>query len=870
MPFFLSPAYLAYILCCDNLNPYSEIAPPASPTATMRLDRTFNRRAVMPMIPVCSLRKRVAIPVFAFLALAVTAPAQIRNRITQRIEDTEPVVVSKVHPLARAEFDQGRVEGDMRINRAAIVFRLAPAQQAALQNLLAEQQDPRSPNYRRWLTPEQYASRFGMGESDLAKVASWLKSQGLTVDGFSRARTRVFFSGTADQVETALHTEFHRYLVDGQISLANATDISLPEAISGTVLGFRGLENFRPRPRARVARPNFTSHQTGNHFLAPGDFATIYNIPVALDGTGQKIAVVGQTDINFSDIDAFRSAAGLPARSGSNFVKTLIPGGGSGFSDGDEVEANLDLEWSNAVARKATIVYVYAGANSLNFNVFDALQYAVDQNLAPVISTSYGNCEANLTNFVSVLQQMAQQANSQGQTITAASGDSGAADCDPATVNSATHGLAVDAPASLPEVTGIGGSEFTGDASGSLSGTAPNTTAGATTFWSGTNSTTDTLSSALSYIPETAWNDTPLSVAAGNGLSATGGGKSTVFAKPNWQVGAGVPSDGFRDVPDVSLSGSPNHDGFLICSQSFFAGVTPAVTSCAAGFRASDGSQLAAVGGTSAGSPSFAGIVALLNQKTGSNGLGNINPTLYALAASTPSAFRDIASGDNLVPCVQSSKGCPAAAPFQYGFRAGTGYDLVTGLGSVNVTNLANAWAGLTPSPDFSVFGYAAIASAPGQQASSKIVVEPSAGFNGTVNLTCQPSSANAQITCSISPSSVSVTSSGATATMSITTTAAHVASGAAASLRARVSGWLAGSMLLAGVFAFGLPARRRRMAGLGLILLVFIIAGAGCGGGSSSSNVKNGGTSAGNYTITVTATSGSLSHTANVAVTVK
>ena len=835
----------------------------------------------MPRILVCPSRKRVVIAIFAFISsliiLAGAALAQTRNRITQRIGDTEPVVVSMPHRWAHAEFDRGRVEGSLNINHAAIVFKLAPSQQADLDKLLAEQQDPHSANYRRWLTPEQYAARFGMSDGDLAQVTSWLKAQGLTVDGFSRARTRVFFSGTAAQVESVFHTELHRYLVNGQMSLANATEISVPQAISGMVLGFRGLETFRPLPRARVARPNFTSHQTGNHFLAPGDFATIYNIPAALDGTGQKIAIVGQTDINFSDIDAFRTAAGLPARTtgaNANFQKVLIPSGGSGFSDGDEVEANLDLEWSNAVARNATILYVYAGANSATKNVFDALLYAVDQNLAPVISTSYGNCEANLTGFLQTLQQTAQQANAQGQTLTAASGDSGAADCDAATANSATHGLAVDSPASLPEVTGIGGTEFTGDAAATVTGTAPNTTAGATAFWGGTNSTTDNLSSALSYIPETVWNDTPASVTAGQGLSATGGGKSAVFSKPSWQTGAGVPDDASRDVPDVSFSGSPNHDGYLICSQSFFASATPAVTSCTSGFRGSDGSSLAVVGGTSAGAPAFAGVVALLNQKTGSNGLGNVNPTLYSLAASTPNAFHDItAPGDNKVPCTQGTKGCPTAAPFQYGFSAGTGYDQVTGLGSLNVTNLANAWAALTPSPDFSLFGYSATISTPGQSATSQIVVESSSGFNGTVGLSCQPASTSAQITCTMSPTSLTVGGSGATAMMTISTTAPHVLSGSTSSQGPHGLGWLgaSSSALLAGIFFLGVPSRRRRMTGIGLMLLVFFAAGVGCGGGSSSGgSAQTGGTPKGSYSITVTATSGSLSHSANVAVTVQ
>jgi len=828
----------------------------------------------MPRTLVCPFSKRVIISIAAFLIFSVAAPAQVRNRIQQNIGDTEPVMIAAPHSLARPEFDQGRVEGSLRIDRASMVFKLAPAQQADLEKLLAQQQDPHSANYRKWLTPEQYAARFGMSDSDLAQVSAWLKSQGLTVDGFSRGRTQVFFSGSAAQVESAFHTQFNRYLVNGQTSIANAVEISVPQAIAEMVQGFRGFENFRPQPRVHAVKPNFTSHQTGNHFVAPGDFATIYNVPAALDGTGQTIAVVGQTQINTSDIDAFRTAAGLPARTSGNFQQVLITGGGTGFNDGDEVEANLDLEWTQAVAKKATILYVYAGSNSTTKNVFDALQFAIDNNLAPVISISYGNCEANLTSFVTTLQQEAQQANAQGQTIMAASGDSGAGDCEVSTAKTATHGLAVDAPGSVPEVTAIGGTEFTGDAAGAVTGTAPNTTAGATSFWGGTTSTTDNLNSALSYIPEMAWNDTTQSIAAGGSLSATGGGKSAVFSKPSWQVGSGVPNDAARDVPDVSLSASPNHDGFLICSQSFFAGKTPAVTSCTAGFRASDGMSLAAVGGTSVGAPAFAGIVALLNQETGSHGLGNINPTLYSLAASTPGAFHDVTTGNNIVPCTQGTTGCPTAAPFQYGFSAGTGYDLVTGLGSVDVTNLATAWAGLTPTPDFSVVGLSATPSAPGQQATSQITVTSIAGFSGTVDLTCQPSSASAQITCSISPTSVTASASGATAMMTISTTAPHVLPGTSASLRPHGLDWWAtgSSVLFAGIFLLGAPSRRRRIAGLGLMLLVFFSAGAGCGGGSNSSgSPKNAGTPAGSYSITVTATSTSpaLSHTASINVTV-
>jgi len=725
----------------------------------------------MPRTPVCSLSKLVVIAAL----LAVTASAQIRNRIVQRVEDTEPVVVSPPHPMARAEFDRGRVEGSMRIDRAALVFKLAPAQQAALEKLLAEQQNPHSSNYRKWLTPEQYAARFGMSGSDLSHVSAWLKSQGLTVDGYSRARTRVFFSGTAAQVESVFRTEFHRYLVDGETRFANATELSVPQALSGVVLGVRGLDNFRPRPRARVAvRPNFTSHVSGNHFVAPVDFATIYNVKplydAGFDGTGQKIAVVGQTQIHTADIDAFRNAAGLPA---SNLQ--LVPiDSSTGFSSGDEVESDLDVEWTGGVAKNAAILFVYAGASSLTKNVFDALAFAIDQNLAPVISTSYGNCEANLAGFTATLRADVQQANAQGQTVIAASGDAGAADCESQTAKSAIKGLAVDAPASVPEVTAMGGTEFNLDASVTVTGTAPNTDAPADPpYWAGTTGATDTVSSALIYIPEMGWNDTTASIAAGGGLSASGGGVSAVFAKPTWQT-ALTPVDGHRDVPDLSLTSSPNHDSSLICSQAFFAPATTP-TSCSAGFRASDGS-LASVGGTSVASPAFAGIVAILNQATQSAGLGNINPTLYTLAASTPSAFHDITAGNNIVPCTSgtpttgsASLRCPTTAPFQFGYSAAAGYDLVTGLGSIDAHVLVTSWPTFVSTPDFSVGGTPIIVSAPGQSGTSTVTVSATNGFTGMVDLTCVTSSLPTGVTCAFAPTPVA----SGTSTLTITTAAA-------------------------------------------------------------------------------------------------
>lgn len=827
----------------------------------------------MPRTSVCRFHQLIAISISALLMLATSASAQVRNRIAQNIADTEPVMVAPQHPLAQAAFDQGRVEGSMKINHAAIVFRLSATQQAALDKLLAEQQDPHSANYRKWLTPEQYAARFGMSDGDLAKVSAWLSSQGLTVDGYSRARTQVFFSGSAAQVENAFRTQFNRYLVNGELHFANATELYVPAALSSTVLGFRGLDDFRPRPRVHLAQPKFTSHVSGNHFIAPGDFATIYNVQplydAGLDGTGIKIAVVGQSLIaagnSTTDLDAFRAAAGLPKKD-PTFVQVTGSGTATILSSGDQTESLLDLEWSGAVAKNADIIFVFTGSNE---GAFDSIQFAIDQNLAPVISSSYGICEAQFGSGLAAFRTIIQQGNAQGQTLIGPAGDSGAADCEIQTATVAINGLAVDVPASIPEVTGVGGSEFTGDAAATLTGTAPNTVAGATGFWSGSNGTADAISSALSYIPEMGWNDTT----AGSTFSATGGGVSTVFAKPSFQT-ALTPADGQRDVPDVALNASPDHDPTLICAQG----------SCVTGFRDASG-NLDVVGGTSVGAPTFAAIVAILNQATQSTGLGNINPTIYSLAASTPTAFHDITTGNNIVPCSSgtpttgpASARCPTTAPFTIGFNAGVGYDLVTGLGSIDANKLVTSWPGFVVEPGFSVGSTAVTITAPGQAGTSTTTVTATNGFSGTVDLTCTPPASTSSITCSFgSTTSIALnsTTTTGTATLTVSTAAPQVVPGVSASARPHGFGWLpaSGGALLAGMFILGVPSRRRRhLAGLGLMLFVFVSAGAGCGGGSSSSSgsTKSGGTPAGSYNVTVTATSGSVSHTATITVTVQ
>ena len=626
--------------------------------------------------------------VFAFAALTALAllplprlQARVQDRITQRIDDGRQAVLrGSVHPLAQPQYDQGRLSPATVLSRMVMIFSRTPAQQADLENLLREQQDPSSPSYHQWLTPEQYAGRFGLSESDLAQVTDWLQSQGFTVVETARSRTYVAFQGSVGQIDSALHTEIHRYLVHGEEHFANSAEPALPAALAGVVQGFRGLHDFRPHPRGisiRSLRPRFTSDISGNHFLAPDDFATIYNLQplygMGIDGTGQKIAVSGQSDILLSDIQTFRSVSGLPPNTPQVI---LVPGSGDpGVVSGDVVEASLDLEWTGAVARNATLIFVNSGNGA-----FDSLYYAIDQNLAPVLSNSYGDCEANFSNAeLNSMVTSGQQANAQGMTIVSASGDLGAADCDYSlnanvTITIATKGLAVDVPASIPYVTGVGGTTLN-DGSGA--------------YWSATNNSNN--GSALSYIPEVVWNDTAADIANGGTFAASGGGASSAFPKPSWQTGPGVPNDNARDVPDISLAASVDHDGYLICSQG----------ACVNGYRDAN-TYLDVVGGTSAGAPAFAGMVALINQFTQSS-QGNVNPRLYQLAAHSPDAFHDITSGDNKVPCRAGTKDCPNSGLM--GFTAGPGYDQATGVGSPNAYNLVMQWVSVVLSPNPLSFG---------------------------------------------------------------------------------------------------------------------------------------------------------------------
>ena len=622
---------------------------------------------------------------FSFFTMTLLAQTP-EARIATEIDNSERTAIQGTHPpMARPENDAGRVPAGTKLQGISIVFSRSAAQEADLQTLIAAQQNPSSPLYHQWLTPDEFAARFGVADADIAKAQLWLQQQGFSIEDISRSKNRITFSGTVEQAEAAFGAELHYYTVNGKKEYAPAADISVPTALYSVVQTVTNLSTFRPKPHVKLRAPqrapkaDFTSGQTSDHFLTPGDIATIYDIKAAYNagytGTGQSIAVVGQSSIVLSDIENFESAAGLSKK---DPTLVLVPNSGTAaIVSGDEAESDLDLEYTSTIAQGASIYFVYVG-NNPNYSVWDSISYAVDHRTAPVIGTSYGNCEAQLSSSeYSTLNGILAQATSQGQSVISAAGDDGSTDCygDTGLTKAKQQALAVDFPASSQYATGMGGTEFP----------AADVSSSNTTYWESASGS-DVISSALSYIPEQVWNDDSSS----EGLSSGGGGVSTLTSRPSWQTGVtGIPSGSSRLVPDISLTASPNNAGFLYCSSdSKSTGVTG---SCSNGFRDSNDTYLTVAGGTSFDVPIFAGMVAIINQKLNSTGQGVVNPTLYKLAADPTtyaSAFHDITSGSN--ECTAGSAYCSTVGASEY--PATTGYDEASGLGSVDFYNLLLAW----------------------------------------------------------------------------------------------------------------------------------------------------------------------------------
>ncbi|HET7106204.1 MAG TPA: protease pro-enzyme activation domain-containing protein [Candidatus Acidoferrum sp.] len=702
------------------------------------------------------------------LALFATPAVQaqthpVPSRVTAKVEDTRTVELKgNVHPLARPEFDRGAVADSQPMTRMLLTLQRSAEQETALQQLMDAQQTKGSANYHAWLTPEQFGKQFGPSDADVQAVTDWLTRQGFQVSKVAAGRGAIEFSGNVAQVRNAFHTEIHKFAVNGEEHMANASEPLIPAALAPVVKGVAALNTFPRKAHLHnrgvyrwqrdtgQIKPLFTFGTNPVSFaMAPGDFAKIYNIPATCGtpaapctGTGQTIAVIGQSNIDAQDVIDFRNLFGLP----QNFTQAnnvIVNGPDPGLSGGDEGESDLDVEWAGAVAPDAKILLVTSSTTLTNPSQITAgidlsALYAVDNNLASVISESYGACEPSLGSAGNLFYNaLWEQAAAQGITVVVSSGDSGSAGCDPdptqGSPNAAVDGLAVSGIASTPFNVAVGGTDFDATAQPV---TPPNQ------FWSAANG--PNFASALMYIPETTWDDSLCAInfpAACNSVDPQGfdlvagsGGPSNcaIFTGSNCNKGYPIPAyqAGFhttqfptvRTIPDVSLFASNGQNGVALITCQADANLTGA--SCSLGSPFTD---FVLVGGTSAATPPFGAIVALLNQASGGQRQGNVNFGLYFLAAhdtnytgnlcnsslpATPNAaciFNDVTKGNIGVACVKGSTSnvdgtttwCQGAGPTfgvtvangSVAYGAGPQYDLATGLGSVNVANLITKWS---------------------------------------------------------------------------------------------------------------------------------------------------------------------------------
>jgi len=762
----------------------------------------------------------------AIASARVTQPVNLANLVTLR---------GNTHPLARPEYDQGAAPDSLPTERILLVLQRSAQQEAALRKLLDQQQVKSSPNYHMWLTPEQFGEQFGPADADIQAVTNWLTSQGFQVNHVAAGRTVIEFSGTAGQVRQALHTEIHKYVVHGEEHWANSSDPQIPAALAPVVAGFASLHNFPKRPMTHKLGTFTRSKQTGKvqpQFtfpvscpsgsgnatcyelgVGPGDFATIYNTPdqllnphyngTTVDGTGQTIAIVAETNINPQDMADFRSMFGLPANAPNVILNGPDPGIIPPTVSSDETESDLDVEWSGAVAKGATIDLVVSETTDVTAGVDLSALYIIDNDLAPVMTESYGACEAELgAGSNAFYNAVWEQGAAQGITIVEASGDSGSAACDAYAItgiNAAQYGLMVDGFASTPFNVAVGGTDFNDSSSFS-------------TYWSTTDNST-TQASAKSYIPEMTWNDTcassgvPTDCTAsrissdnstnpGSDLAGGGGGASNCassstigttvtclggYPKPPWQSGTGVPSDQVRDIPDVSLFAGDgmNASFYVFCEIDANAFLTPPGSSTSCDLN-SPYTDFQGAGGTSASAQAFGGIMALVNQKYGRQ--GNANYVLYPLAAqsgaSCPSnaaavtnaacIFYDIQTGNNSVACVGGSPNCSntSTATGQYGILVNPsattqaawtttpGYDLATGLGTVNVANLVAKWPSASFTPTTTTLSITPTTLTHGQSATVTVSVSPNTA-TGDVSLLGGPSGYNAS--CASTPCNLGI-----------------------------------------------------------------------------------------------------------------
>ena len=689
-----------------------------------------------------------------FCCAGLTAQSYLpATRIVEPIDESRLVpLTGQTHPLANAANDRGAAPDAMPLERMHLVLKRSPSQEAALRQLISEMHSPGSASYHKWLTAEDFGMRFGPSDQDIATVTSWLQGHGFSVSKVNAGKQTIEFSGNVAQMRSAFHTQIHNYQVNGESHYAAAGNPSIPAALAPVVGGFVSLNNFRLKsyahllgkasydPKTDKATPQWTvgnSTEGYSFVLAPQDFAVQYDLnplyKAGVDGSGQTIAIVNESNIDIAKVNSFRTLFGLPY----NPPQIIIDGNDPGVdginnpdgANGASIEAYLDVEWAGAVAPNAQVDLIIGADTALENGLTLALEHAVYSNVAPIISLSFGSCEASLGSYNQYFSSLYEQAAAQGITVLVSTGDSGSANCDSSGAEYASNGQAVNGLASTPYNLGIGGTDLYYSDYNASSTALNNQVA---SYWSFTPSNATPAVSILGVIPEQPWNNSQFGLNAYNEFSETnglittiaggGGGASNSalcsstynssnactgslsgYPKPAWQSGSGVPADGVRDLPDLSLfaSNGVNYTYYPIC---YYDGDCQPVSS-------GQSVQFAGVGGTSASTPSFAGIMALVNQKYGRQGQAGF--VLYPLATQFPNSFNDVTVGTNSVPCDITKIGCiPVSDPAviedwatgktitegQIGsgsttnYNAGPGYDLATGLGSIDAANLVANW----------------------------------------------------------------------------------------------------------------------------------------------------------------------------------
>jgi len=709
-------------------------------------------------------------PVLIALFCVAILPSALTSQTAKRPLIAEQVDNSRLHTLsgntrgeANAQNDLGAVPDNLAMEHMQLQLQRSAAQEQAAKQFIDQLHNPKSPTFHKWMTAEQFGQTYGSSQQDVNTITLWLQSQGLTVNSVSPSRMTVDFSGNAGQIRQAFRTEIHYLSVNGARHIANMSDPRIPAALAPAVAGVVSMHDFTPHAMKAMkkshAKFTFTSQGYTNQAVTPSDLATIYNLTPLFSagntGAGQTIAVIEDSNLyDSTDWDTFRSTFGL-SQYASGSLTTLHPTGSAsncanpGSSNGDDGEATLDAEWASAAAPGASIVLASCADTRSTFGGLIALQNLIGGANPPnVISISYGECEAENGEAANAAFNSAfQQAAAEGISVFVAAGDEGAASCD-AGAAGATHGIGVSAWASTPYNVAVGGTDFGDTYAGTNS-----------TYWGATNSAT--YGSAMSYIPEIPWNDSCasgllasalgftatygtdglcasstarqeqlLQVAAGSGgpsgcatgnPSASGivSGTCQGYAKPSWQSGmAGIPSDGVRDIPDVSLFAGTGMWGhyYVFC----FTDTRNSGAPCSG-----DPSTWAGAGGTSFASPIMAGIQALVNQSTGS-AQGNPNYVYYQLAAASTCnssngdpgvsgcVFHNVTQGDIDVNCggtqncfgetgsgggfgrrqQSTANGALSSSDQSYApaFVTAAGWNFATGMGSVNAFNLVNAW----------------------------------------------------------------------------------------------------------------------------------------------------------------------------------